>query len=180
MSQDAATGKRVLYIVVCAADPAKGIHEFIELAQGASWDVCVVATPQATSFIDRPLLERLTGRSVRSEYKQPDTSDMWPAFDAIVAVPATFNTINKFAYGIADTLAVSILCEGLGRGRTIVTVPCVNQNHLARHPIFTKSITMLRKYGVKVLYKPEMYPPRNEVPWPVILEELQRAWEQRK
>ncbi len=180
MSQDAATYKGVLYIVVCAADPAKRIHEFIELAQAASWDVCVVATPQATSFIDRPLLERLTGRSVRSEYKQPDTSDIWPAFDAIVAVPATFNTINKFAFGIADTLAVSILCEGLGRGSTIVTVPCVNQNHLARHPIFTKSITMLRKYGVKVLYKPEMYPPRNEVPWLVILEELQRAWEQRK
>ena len=89
MSQDAATYKGILYIVVCAADPAKRIHEFIELAQAASWDVCVVATPQATNFIDRPLLERLTGRSVRSEYKQPDTSDIWPAFDAIVAVPAT-------------------------------------------------------------------------------------------
>lgn len=93
-----------------------------------------------------------------------------------LVVPVTFNTVNKFAFGIADTLAFDILCEGLGRGRIIVAVPCINQNHLARHPIFPRSVAMLREYGVHVIYKPEVYPPRNEVPWSVILEELQKAW----
>jgi len=43
----------VLYLVVCAAPPAQQIHDFVLLAQAAHWDVCVIATPQATQFIDR-------------------------------------------------------------------------------------------------------------------------------
>ncbi len=167
--------KRVLYIITCAAGPAEHIQEFVSLAL-ASWDIYIVTTPHAATFINAPILKKQTGHSVRSEYKTAQSSESWPPFDAIVVAPATFNTLNKFALGIADNLAVSLLCEGLGRGRTIVAVPCVNQNHLARHPAFKKSLSMLREYGVHIIYQPELYPPRNEVPWKIILDELEKEY----
>jgi phosphopantothenoylcysteine synthetase/decarboxylase len=92
-------------------------------------------------------------------------------------VAATFNTINKFALGIADTRVLTILGENLGRERPVLAVPCVNQDHLARHPAFSKSLTTLREWGVHVLFDLETYPPRNEVPWHVFLETFYRIIE---
>ena len=67
----AAAGARVLYHIICAGPPAADAQILVELAQAEGWDVCVIATPQAVRFIDVPLLERLTGRPVRSQYKHP-------------------------------------------------------------------------------------------------------------
>lgn len=39
-----------------------------------------------------------------------------PPADAIAVASATFNTINKWAAGISDTLALGILCEAYGFG----------------------------------------------------------------
>jgi hypothetical protein len=89
-----------------------------------------------------------------------------------VVVAATFNTINKLAHGIADTRALTILSENLGRGRPILVVPCVNQDHLARHPAFHQSLATLESWDVHILFDLTKYPPRNEVPWAVVLEEL--------
>ncbi len=132
--------------------------------------MCVITTPQGTKFLDIPLVERLTGYPVRSEYKRPEEPDVLPRADAIVVFPATFNTINKWALGISDTLAVSILCEYTGLKMPIVTVPCFRTGGgLDGHPAFFRSLQMLRDYGVRVLYEPETYPPKNQVPPDVIL-----------
>jgi phosphopantothenoylcysteine decarboxylase len=164
--------KPVLYLILCAAPPAQQIQDFIILAQQADWDVCVIATPQATRFIDIPVLATLTGYPVRSEYKLPGEADALPKADAIVVAPATFNTINKWALGIGDTLAVSILCEALGRGSPpIVAVPYLKAD-LAHHPAFSKNLQLLRECGVHVLYDPEHYPSPQMVPWEMILEAL--------
>ena len=166
--------QKVLYLVMCAAPLVQDIQQFIVLAQERQWDVCAIATPQATRFIDTPLLTRLTGHPLRSDYKLPGEPDAFPKADAIVVVPATFNTINKWALGIADTLAVSILCEALGGNIPIIAVPYLKAD-LARHPAFNKSIVMLRESNIRVLYEPERYPPSNKVPWEIILDELHLA-----
>jgi phosphopantothenoylcysteine synthetase/decarboxylase len=80
-------------------------------------------------------------------------------------MPATFNTINKWAQGIGDTLVVSILCEALGRGTPpVLAIPCLKMD-LVQHPVFKKSIAQLREYGVRVLHEPEWYPSPLMVPW---------------
>jgi phosphopantothenoylcysteine decarboxylase len=68
-----APGERrgVLYVIVCGAPPARDANRLVQLAQAEGWDVCVIATPSARSFIDSPALEATTGHPVRSEYKQP-------------------------------------------------------------------------------------------------------------
>ena len=78
---------RVLYIIACAAPPAREINRLIEPAQEAGWDVCVLATPSATKFIDSAALEKRTGHPVRSDYKEPGTEDVLPPPDAIIVAP---------------------------------------------------------------------------------------------
>lgn len=163
--------QHMLYLVVCGAPPASQIGQFISLAQHANWNVGVIATPSALKFLNTVLLEAQTGHPVRAEYRMPDESSPFPDPDAIVVVPATFNTINKWALGIADTVAVGILCEYLGRGIPIVAAPCLKQD-LARHPAFPKSKRLLAKCGVRILHKPNKYKSPQIVPWEEILEEI--------
>lgn len=163
----------VLYIIACASRPAQRLQELVILAQENKWEVCVIVTPQATKFVNIPLLEQITGYPVRSEYKRPEEPDALPRADAIVVFPATTNTLNKWVLGISDTLALGLLCEYTGLKMPIVTIPCVLTNSgLDSHPAFSRSIALLREYGVHVIYEPEKYPPKNEVPWKVILETL--------
>src|SRR5579859_7291943 len=155
----------VLYLLICAAPPAQNMQEFIAMAQADGWDVCIIATPEATQFISISELTDLTGHQVRMDYKLPGEADPLPKADAMLVMPATFNTINKWAQGIGDTLVTSILCEALGRGSPpIVTVPCLKMD-LVRHPVFSRSIALLRECGVHVLHEPERYPSPLMVPW---------------
>jgi hypothetical protein len=173
MSQTVPNEKGVLYNIACAASSATLVPNFVMHAQAVGWNVCVITTPQGTKFLDIPLVEQVTGYPVRSEYKRPEEPDVLPRADAIVVFPATFNTINKWALGISDTLATGILCEYTGLKMPIVTVPCFRTGGgLDGHPAFFRSLQMLRDYGVRVLYEPEQYPPKNQVPPDVILEVL--------
>jgi flavoprotein len=173
MSENNVGAKRVLYLVSCASRPAQRVQEFVLLAQAEGWEVCVIATPQATKFVDIPLLEQLTGHPVRSEYKRPEEPDVLPRADAIVVFPATVNTLNKWAMGIMDTLALGLLCEYMGLRMPVLAIPCVlTGSGLDTHPAFSKSREFLRGCGVHVMYEPEKYPPKNEVPWDIILDEL--------
>jgi phosphopantothenoylcysteine decarboxylase len=166
--------KKVLYHIVCASPPAQHVQDFITLAQRAQWEVCVIATPQATKFMNAPLLEEITGYPVRSDFKAIGTPDIFPAMDAMVVAPMTLNTTTKWAQGNADTLALSQLCKGLGLGLPIVAAPCIT-GPFSRHPAFPKSLDLLRECGVRILYNPERYPAPKIVPWETILKVLNEA-----
>ena len=154
----------VLYHIVCAAPPARDAARMLRVALDRGWDACLIATPQAAAWLDHAPLERLTGHPVRSTYKLPDEPDVLPPPQAMVVAPATFNSINKWAAGISDTLALGLLTEALGMGLPLVAVPHLNAAQ-ARHPAFERSIAVLRDAGVTVLYGPEVFipPALNEV-----------------
>lgn len=168
--------QRMLYLVVCGAPPASHIGELVSLTQQGGWDIGIIATPAGAKFLDISALEAQTSRAVRVEYRKPGESDPFPEPDAIVVAPATFNTLNKWALGIADTLAVGILCEYLGQGVPIVAVPCLKQD-LAHHPAFPKSRNILKKCGVRILYEPNKYRSPEIVPWEIVLNEVQQLSE---
>jgi phosphopantothenoylcysteine synthetase/decarboxylase len=170
----------VLYLIVCGAPPARDAPRLVELAQGEGWEVCVIATPSGCGFIDAAALEAATGHPVRSEYKQPEDDDVLPAPDAIVVAPATFNTINKWAAGISDTLALGLLTEAIGKRLPVVALPFLNAAQ-AEHPAFQGSVDRLRAAGVRLLYGPnvlELHEPGTGsqriglFPWRLILEAL--------
>jgi phosphopantothenoylcysteine synthetase/decarboxylase len=150
--------QRVLYIISCASPAAAHVPRLVELTHAAGWHVCVIASPQGRKFLDIPRLEELTGYPVRSEYKHPDEPDILPRADAVVAFPATFNTLNKWALGISDTLAVGLLCEYTGFGKPVIAVPCVGTNSgLDSHPAFQRSLAQLADYGVHIIYDRDTY-----------------------
>jgi hypothetical protein len=170
----------VLYVVACGGRPAGDLAPFVEDAQAAGWEVCVIATPSALKFMDLDQLAQLTGHVVRYDYKQPEEPDVLPPPDAMVVAPATFNTINKWAAGISDTLALGLLNEALGLGLPVVAVPFPNIA-LAQHPAFRRSIRELGALGVRLLFDPEAYPlptpnlgpaSRDLFPWQALREEL--------
>lgn len=171
MTKEQPRERGVLYVIACASPTAQLVPNLVTYAQRDGWDVCVVVTPQGTKFVDLPLLERFTGHPVRSEYKHPDDPDVLPRADAIVVFPATFNTLNKWALGITDTLALGLLCEYTGFNMPIVAVPGIlSASGLDTHPAFLRSMRMLRRHGVHVLYRPDLYPPKNQIPPAMILE----------
>ncbi len=147
----------MLYVIACAAPPAAEVGQLVSLAQRRGWDVCVLTTPSARRFTDTGALERQTGHPVRSEYKNPGEPDVLPDPDAIIVAPATVNTINKWAAGICDTLALGILVEAIGKRLPIVALPSTNQAHAA-HPAFTENIGKLRSWGVSVLFGADVHP----------------------
>lgn len=102
--------------------------------------------------------------------------------DAMVVAPATFNTINKWAAGISDTLALGLLNEALGLGLPVVAVPFPNIA-LAQHPAFRRSMRELEALGVRLLFDPDAYPlptpnlgpaSRDLFPWQALREEFAR------
>ena len=172
---------RVLYVIACGGPPAGDLPQFVAQAQGLIWDVCVIATPSGLKFLDAAALAEQTGHPVRSDYKQPDEPDVLPPADAFVVAPATFNTINKLAAGISDTLALGLLNEGLGGGKPIIAAPFPNQA-LAKHPAFGRNLAALRSWGVELIFDADLArlpgPPDDPgsvvFPWTSLIEALRR------
>jgi phosphopantothenoylcysteine synthetase/decarboxylase len=151
------TGSRVLYVLACGSAVTRDVGRLVTLGQRDGWDVCVILTPDATKFVDVPALARQTGHPVRSTYKNPGDPDVLPDPDAMIVCPATVNTINKWAAGIADTLALGLLVEGLGKGLPIVAMPFTNAA-MAAHPAFLESLVRLRDWDVTVLFGDHVMP----------------------
>lgn len=166
---------RVLYLVVCAAPPARAIDELVDQLQQTGWTVYLIATPQAMSWIDPQRLTEQTGHPVRSTYRKPDDPDTLPAADAIAVVPATFNTINKWAAGISDTFALGILNEALGLGLPVIVAPYAKPP-LAAHGAFQRSLEFLRDSGATLTPTEAIRPNRPDQPfqWSAVLSLLPR------
>jgi phosphopantothenoylcysteine decarboxylase len=161
----------VLYVIACAAPPAREVGTLITAAQQEGWTVCLLVTPSAVRFLDGAALGALTGYPVRSEYKNPGDPDALPDPDAIIVAPATVNTINKWSAGICDTLALGILVEAIGKRLPIVAVPWSNAEHAA-HPAVAESLARLASWGVRVPCGPGLTGP---FPWQRALAALDAA-----
>ena len=175
---------RTLYLIACAAPPARRIQHAIRAAQEAGWDVCLILTPSAYRWAAEDAegeigtLERLTGHPVRWQYKLPSQADVLPSPDAILVAPLTANTVNKWAAGISDTLALGLITEGIGLGLPITALPHWNDAQNA-HPAVARNVEFLRAAGVNILlgeggfvpHKPKQGNP-DTYPWQAALDAL--------
>ncbi|WP_019544841.1 flavoprotein [Streptomyces sulphureus] len=170
----------VLYLIACAAAPAQYVDVGVRRAQEAGWDVCLVLTPSAARWWEHRHAElvELTGHPVRSQYKLPWESDVLPPADAVLVAPLSCTSLNKWAAGIADTLAIGLVSEGVHMGIPAAAVPYFNRAQAAQ-PAVGRSVDVLRAQGVNVLYGEGGYaahPPRQGVadafPWEAALAAL--------
>ncbi|MBM4292215.1 MAG: phosphopantothenoylcysteine decarboxylase [Deltaproteobacteria bacterium] len=84
-------------------------------------------------------------------------------FDAYLVAPATYNTLNKLAAGVADTLLTAVLSSALGRRErgeaALLVAPTL---HGSMHTsILTESLRRLRALGVEVLAPRDDYGKHN-------------------
>lgn len=175
---------KTLYVLACAAPPARRLQVPIRAAQAAGWDVCAILTPSAYRWATEDAegeidaLQELTGHPVRWQYKLPSQQDALPEPDALLVAPLTSNTLAKWACAISDTLVLGLITEGIGRGLPIVALPHFNAAQAA-HPAIPGHVQVLRDAGVTVLlggqgFQP--HPPRqgdlDAYPWQAAIEAL--------
>jgi phosphopantothenoylcysteine synthetase/decarboxylase len=141
---------RVLHVVVCGAGVATNAYRLAQAGCAADWDVWVIPTPSAVEFVDIEQLSDITGHPVRARWRRPGEPGSLPAAQAAVVAPATYNTINKWAAGLADTYALGQLAEATGRGVPVAVLPFVN-TALAANLVYAESLARLRASGVLVL-----------------------------
>ena len=166
-----------LAIVVCAAPLARLAPEVASAAQDAGWDVHLIATPEACSWIDVDRLRAITGAAPTVDYREPGQAKRGRPAAALVC-PMTYNTGNKLAGGIADNYAMAVLAEIVGAGRTLVAVPMINGN-LWGNPAWRRSLDLLTPHVTWVsLHDGTIGQPRHieSGSGPEILERFDPAW----
>lgn len=144
------TPQRVVYIIGTAAPPVCDLPRLFALLHEGEWVTCPILTPTAATWVDLGNLAETTGFLVRVEPRLPGEEDPLPEADAVLAAPLSFNTLNKWAAGISDTLALGVLNELLGTEVPIVAAPCAKPP-LQAHPAYMSSIKLLSSSGVTFL-----------------------------
>ena len=116
--------------------------------------VQTVATPAALKFIGPATLEALTGRPVVSDMWEPgralDHIDLARQADLAIVCPATANTINRLAAGMADDLAGSLFLAWERESKPWWIAPAMN-TYMWQHPATQGSVEKLKSWGVRVV-----------------------------
>ncbi|MFD7022031.1 flavoprotein [Promicromonospora sukumoe] len=165
----------VLYVVVTGAGATRQVPaQLLFRAVERGWDVHVLATEQAARTFPEAMrqIEDVLGRPVRTGFHTTVGYSL-PDPDAVVVAPASYNTITKWALGIADTYVLTRLAEQVGRGVPIVAAPYAS-TRFAGHPTYPGSLATLKEWGVDVVIGPgEPHEPGDDAadfPWDAILD----------
>ncbi|MBI5676386.1 MAG: bifunctional phosphopantothenoylcysteine decarboxylase/phosphopantothenate--cysteine ligase CoaBC [Nitrospirae bacterium] len=141
-------GKTILFGVTGSIAAYKSVDIIRRLiAEGAV--VNVVMTEAACRFIPPYTFEIITGMSVYKDLFGDSFShiNLPKEADLLIIAPATANTINKFACGIADNLLTSIWLAYEG---VALMAPAMN-SRMYRNPIVKKSRVELSGLGVRFI-----------------------------
>jgi hypothetical protein len=82
--------------------------------------------------------------------KKSADPDVLPPADAMLVAPAILNSLSKWALGVAGTLALGLITEGIGLGLPIVALPYLNAAQ-CRHLALAAHVCALEAVGVTVL-----------------------------
>lgn len=117
----------------------------------------------------QPVVTRLTASAEHLSDEEP--------FDAYLVAPATYNTLNKMAQGIADGVLTATLASALGRmerGQTRVLVAPTMHGSL-HNSILTASMERLQEMGVRLIPPREDYGKHNIPQEDALVAEVSRA-----
>jgi hypothetical protein len=111
--------------------------------------VLTIPTPHAAMTVSGRELSLVPGVQVIESYFDLAIRPR-PPRGVVLFAPCGFNSLNKLAQGIADTLALSVAAEAIGRGTPVIVGPSLNQP-LLDHPVARASLATLSKWGVTVV-----------------------------
>jgi phosphopantothenoylcysteine synthetase/decarboxylase len=120
----------------------------------------IVPTPNARQVISPLDLSRIAGAGVIESYLDARLQPRAP-FAPLLFAPCSFNSLNKLALGIADSLPLSLAAEMIGARQPVMVAVSTNVA-LWAHPRAQESMRTLRQWGVQVI-EPRMDARKQEL-----------------
>lgn len=137
-----------LFLFGTGAGSCRRLPDLIRRLVALDLTVYSVLTPNVALVTPpEPLMDVPGNRWIR-DYGQPPL-ERYP-FGMLLVAPCTFNTFNKLAHGIADSLATSMIADGLGAGCPVLIAPAMNHG-LWAHPQTAISHQRLRAWGCEII-----------------------------
>lgn len=143
------------YLLISGAATASRAPEILRgLVRLGFPQVIAIPSPNAARVVAFNDLASIPGVTVVESYFDSAIRPR-PPHGVVLFAPCTFNALNKLAGGIADTLALAVAAEAIGRRTPVYVAPSLNQP-LLDHPIAQASLRTLPSWGVTII-PPEEY-----------------------
>ncbi len=143
---------KILFKITGSIAAYKSAYLISKLVQNG-FEVRVVVTESALKFIGKATLEGLTGNRVYTdsfeEREMMSHINLVKWADFTIVCPASANTINKMANGIADNLLTSLFMAH-NWSKPYLLAPAMNTS-MYNHPATQESLVKLSNWGVEVL-----------------------------
>jgi phosphopantothenoylcysteine decarboxylase / phosphopantothenate---cysteine ligase len=146
------SGSNIVFVLTGSIAGYKACDAVSRLVQRGH-RVRAVATESALRFVGVATLEGLTGERVLTDLFQPGAAlehirlTQWA--DLVVVCPATANSLNRFAAGLADDLAGALFLAH-DRSKPFLIAPAMNPA-MWRHPATAESVARLGRWGVRFI-----------------------------
>ena len=140
----------IAYLVLSGAATSARGPELLRGLLGLGFaTVIAIPTPNAARVIAPRELADVEGVLVVESYFDAAIRPR-PPHGVVLFAPCGFNSLNKLAHGIADSLALSVVAEAIGRGTPVILGPSLNQP-LLDHPATRTSLQTLAGWGVTIV-----------------------------
>jgi phosphopantothenoylcysteine synthetase/decarboxylase len=153
MSLDIATsGERfgLAYLLLSGTSTAARCPEILRGLIGLGFaNIIAIPTPNAARVVAPRELADVEGVQVVQSYFDLAIRPR-PPRGVVLFAPCSFNSLNKLAHGIADSLALSVAAEAIGRGTPVIVGPSLNAP-LLNHPMAQASLQRLPGWGVTIV-----------------------------
>lgn len=140
-----------IYLVITGAGTARRTPDIARALTTLGPPVLCVPTPNAAQVVSLhelwQALPRAGGHGVVDSYFD-DGLGMPAAPGLVLVAPCDFNSLNKIAQGIADSLALSITADAIGAGWPVLAAISMNRG-LWQHPRTQVSLRDLTAWGVE-------------------------------
>src|SRR5437762_7625439 len=140
----------VAYLIVSGTTTAARGPEILRALVGLGFNtVIAIPTPNAARTISGRELADVAGAQLVESYFDLAIRPR-PPRGVVLFAPCSFNSLNKLAHGIADSLALSVVAEAIGRGTPVIVGPSLNAP-LLNHPEARASLDKLPGWGVTIV-----------------------------
>lgn len=140
----------IAYLLLSATTTAARCPDILRGLVGLGLSrVIAIPTPHAAAVIAARELADVEGAQLVDSYFAPAIRPTPPP-GIVLFAPCGFNSLNKLAHGIADSLALSVAAEAIGRRTPVIVAPSMNRP-LLDHPAARRSTARLGEWGVVIV-----------------------------
>ena len=145
--------KKKITIIIGGGIAAYKSLELIRFLQSENFEIIPVLTKSASKFITSLSISAISKNKVYSDlFDLNDETEMGHiqlsrVSEIIVVAPATANLISKFANGIADDLATTLV---LATDKKVLLAPSMNVR-MWNHPATIENIIKLKQFGFELI-----------------------------